>query len=85
VLENAGRSMRVQLDETTLKAIATATDGRYFNASTAKDLQSIYQNLNTQLVFIKQQTEVTALFTAGALVLALAAGGLSLFWFSRVL
>ena len=85
VLQNFGRSMRVQLDETTLKAIAQATDGKYFNATNASDLQSIYQNLNPQLVFHSQQTEITALFTGAALVIALAAGVLSLLWFSRIL
>jgi Ca-activated chloride channel family protein len=85
VLQNFGRSMRVQLDETTLKAIAQATDGKYFNASTTSDLQSIYRNLNPQLVFRSQQTEITALFTGAALVLALVAGALSLFWFSRIM
>ncbi len=85
VLQNFGRSMRVQLDETTLKAIAQATDGKYYNASTTSDLQSIYQNLNTQLVFRRQQTEITALFTAAALLIALAAASLSLLWFSRIM
>lgn len=85
VLRNFGRSMRVQLDEATLKAIAQATDGQYFNASTTTDLQSIYRNLNTQLVFRRQQTEITALFTGAALVLALVAAALSLLWFSRIL
>ena len=85
VLQNFGRSMRVQLDEPTLRAIAESTDGKYFNASNTKDLQSIYKSLNTQLVFRRQQTEITALFTAAALVLALAAATLSLLWFSRIL
>jgi hypothetical protein len=39
--------MRVRLDENTLKAVAQATDGAYFNASTEKDLHTIYENLST--------------------------------------
>ena len=85
VLQNFGRSMRVQLDETTLKAIAQATDGKYFNATNANELQTIYRNLNPQLVFHSQQTEITALFTGAAMVIALVAGILSLLWFSRIL
>ncbi|MCX6030298.1 MAG: VWA domain-containing protein [Chloroflexi bacterium] len=84
VLRNQGRSMRVRLDEATLKAVATATDGEYFNASTEKDLHSIYENLSTHLVFKKQQTEITALFTGAAVVLLLIAGTLSLLWFNRL-
>ena len=84
VLRNLGRSMRVQLDEETLKAIAAATGGAYYNASTEKDLQRIYENLSTRLVFTKQQTEITALFTGLAILLLLVAGTLSLLWFNRL-
>lgn len=84
VLQYMGRSMRVRLDETTLKRIAEATDGLYFNAATESDLQTIYQNLNMHMVFRKQETEITALFTALAIVLLLGAGALSLLWFNRL-
>jgi Ca-activated chloride channel family protein len=84
VLNTGGRSMRVRLDENTLKSVAEATDGSYYNASTAKDLQSIYENLSTHLVFRKQETEVTALFTGAAMALSLIAGSLSLLWFNRL-
>ncbi len=84
ILRTAGRAMRVRLDEETLKAIAQATDGAYFNASTESDLRSIYENLSTQLVFRKTATEITALFTAAAALLSLAAGALSLLWFNRL-
>jgi len=84
VLRARGRSMRVRLDETTLKRIAEATDGAYFNAATESDLQTIYQNLSTHMVFREQQTEITADFTGLAIVLLLGAGTLSLLWFSRL-
>jgi Ca-activated chloride channel family protein len=84
VLRAFGRSMRVRLDEDTLKAMASATGGNYYNASTEQDLQRIYQNLSTRLVFTKEQSETTAEFTAVAAVLALIAGALSLLWFNRL-
>lgn len=84
VLRTGGRAMRVRLDEDTLKAVAQATDGTYFNASTESDLRAIYENLSTQLVFRKQETEITALFTGAAAVLSLLAGALSLLWFNRL-
>jgi Ca-activated chloride channel family protein len=84
VLRTGGRAMRVRLDEDTLKAVAQATDGAYFNASTESDLRAIYENLSTQLVFRKQETEITALFTGAAAVLSLIAGALSLLWFNRL-
>jgi Ca-activated chloride channel family protein len=84
VLSTGGRSMRVRLDENTLKLVAEATDGTYYNASTEKDLEAIYENLSTHLVFRKQQTEITAFFTGAAVALSLIAGILSLLWFSRL-
>jgi Ca-activated chloride channel homolog len=84
VVSNQGRSMRASLDELTLQRIAEATDGQYYNASTAQDLQAIYENLSTHLVFRTQEQEITALGTALAALLVLAAGTLSLLWFNRL-
>ena len=84
VLRTQGRAIRTRLDEKTLKAVAEATDGTYFNATTEEDLQVIYQNLSTQLVFRKQQSEVTAVFTGLAVALSLIGGVLSLLWFNRL-
>lgn len=84
VLNTGGRSMRVRLDEATLKAVAESTNGAYYNASTEKDLKAIYSNLSTHLVFTKQQTEITAAFTGIAVALSLIAGVLSLLWFNRL-
>jgi len=80
-----GWSMRVRLDEQALKNIANITQGEYFYAGTATDLQKIYKNLNTKLFFEQRETEISALFAAAAAVLALVSGLLSLLWFNRIL
>jgi Ca-activated chloride channel family protein len=80
-----GWSFRVRLDEETLKTIAIMTQGEYFYAGTAADLKKVYRTLNSRLSLEKKETEVTALFAAGAALLALASGLLSLFWFNRIL
>ncbi|HEX7054472.1 MAG TPA: VWA domain-containing protein [Burkholderiales bacterium] len=80
-----GWSMRVRLDEETLKGIADLTRGEYFYAGSAPDLKKVYQSLNSRLVLETRKTEVGALFTAAAALLVLAAAGLSLAWFSRIL
>jgi Ca-activated chloride channel family protein len=80
-----GWSMRVRLDEESLKQIATVTRADYYYAGTATDLKKIYEGMNAKLVLKKQQTEITALVVAAAAVFAVLAAGLSLMWFNRVL
>jgi Ca-activated chloride channel family protein len=79
-----GWSMRVRLDEETLKTIADLTRAEYFYAGTAADLKKVYQTLSSRLVMEKKETEITALFAILGATLALAAAGLSLWWFGRV-
>ena len=79
-----GWSMRVRLDEESLKAIADITRGEYFYAGTATDLKKVYEALSTRLVFERRHSEVGALFTAAAALLALLGALLSLFWFNRI-
>ncbi|MBV8032618.1 MAG: VWA domain-containing protein [Betaproteobacteria bacterium] len=80
-----GWSMHVRLDEETLKTIADITRGEYFYAGNAPDLNKIYKTLNSRLVMETKKSEVTALFSAIAAVLALLAAMLSLVWFNRLL
>ncbi len=80
-----GWSMRVRLDEETLKGIADLTRGEYFYAGSAPDLKKVYQNLNSRFVLETKKTEIGALFTAAAAALVVLAAGLSLAWFGRIL
>jgi len=79
-----GWSMRVRLDEATLKNIATLTQAEYFYAGTAEDLKKVYQSLSSKLVVEKKETEITALFAGAGALLALLGAGLSVWWFGRV-
>jgi len=80
-----GWSMRVRLDEETLKQIANVTRADYFYAGTSTDLKKIYQGMNARMMLKKQQTEITALVVAAAAIIATLAAGLSLMWFNRLL
>ncbi len=79
-----GGTFRADLDETTLQEIAKITDAKYFHATEAEELLSIYQNLNTQLIVQTQRTELTAWFTGVAAIFLLIGGTLSLLWFNRL-
>jgi Ca-activated chloride channel family protein len=41
--------------------------------------------MNSRIVMEKKETEISALFAAGAAILALLAAMLSLLWFNRIL
>jgi Ca-activated chloride channel homolog len=73
------------LDEATLKKIALITGGRYFKASNAEELRSIYQGLGARLELQREDAEITVLFVAAALVMFLLMGALSVAWFHRLL
>jgi Ca-activated chloride channel homolog len=80
-----GWRMRVRLDEETLKTVSNMTRGQYFYAGDASELKKVYRSLNSQFVLEKKETEITALFSAVAALLAIAAAILSLLWFNRIL
>jgi Ca-activated chloride channel homolog len=79
-----GWSMRVRLDEETLKQVAGATRAEYFYAGNALDLKKVYQSLGSRLSAQKKETEISALFAAAGALLTLVAAGLSIWWFGRV-
>jgi len=80
-----GWSMRVKLDEETLKAISNVTRANYFYAGTAEDLKGVYQGLSSRLVVETKETEISALLAAAGAALVVLAAGLSVWWFGRVL
>jgi Ca-activated chloride channel family protein len=79
-----GWSMRAQLDEDTLKKIADMTRAKYFHATSAEDLKAVYDVLSRQLVVETREMEITSFFAALAAAVMLAAAGLSLAWFHRI-
>ena len=80
-----GWSMRVRLDEETLKAVATRTNAEYFHAATAADLKKVYETLSSRLTVEKRETEISSLLALLGATLALLAAGLSVWWHGRIL
>jgi len=79
-----GWSMRVRLDEETLKDVASTTKGEYFYAGTAENLKQVYESLSTRLTVEKKETEIAGLLALLASLLVMVSAGLSLLWFNRV-
>lgn len=75
-----GGGFRRELDEATLTQIADMTGGTYYAATSAGELQNVFENLPTYLVTTRETTEITAFFTAIAALLLVAAMILAFFW-----
>ena len=84
VLTGDGWAMHVRLDEAPLKEIANLTKAQYFYAGTANDLAKVYKTLSSRLTMEKRESEISGLFAAGAAVLAVMSGLLSMLWFNRI-
>jgi Ca-activated chloride channel family protein len=86
VIQSQGMSMRVRLDETSLKKIANGTRGEYYLATKPEDLKSIYDSLGLTIRFERQHlTEITApVMGLGLLLIALGCG-ISFSRFGRVI
>ena len=78
-----GYSYWMRLDDVALNGVAKRTGGEYFHAGTADDLKKVYEHLGTKFALERQETEVSALFSAGAAILVILAALLSLLWFQR--
>jgi Ca-activated chloride channel homolog len=74
-----GRSF-LTIDEDTLRKVADATGGQFYRAQDADQLTKVFQDLPRTVVVQHEQREITVIFAAAGLVLALAAIGLSLLW-----
>ena len=69
----SGGGFRREIDEGTLTAIADITGGRYHVATSAQELQNVFQNLPTNLITTRETIEIGAFFTAFAALLAVLA------------
>ncbi len=75
-----GGGFRREIDDATLKQIADLTGGKYYAASSSTELQNAFQSIPTYVVTTRQQTEITAFFTAFAAMMAILAMYLSMRW-----
>lgn len=78
-----GGGQRAGLDEATIERVAQTTGGQYFYAAGSNQLAQIYADLSTQVSWVEERTEVTALVAAGAVVFLLLGGMLALRWFQQ--
>ncbi|MWA06695.1 VWA domain-containing protein [Actinomadura sp. LD22] len=79
-----GETTSVSVNKEALKTLATSTQGKAYEAADAGQLREVYANIGSSLGFKTEHRDVAARYTGIALLFALAAGGASLVWFSRL-
>jgi len=76
----AGSGFPRGIDEATLEQIATMTDGTYYPAESASELEKVYKELSTQLITQQARSELSVAFAAIGAFLAAMAVMLSMLW-----
>jgi Ca-activated chloride channel homolog len=79
-----GETVPVQVNKTTLKNLANDTSGKAYEAQAGGELSEVYKHIGSSLGFRIERQEAASQYIFIALLLALAAGGLSLVWFQRL-
>jgi Ca-activated chloride channel family protein len=75
-----GQGSARELDEATLIQVADMTGGAYFSATSAGELQTVFENIPVDLVLRRERVEVSVYFNAIAVLAMLAAVALSQLW-----
>ena len=86
VRDNLGRLQTVPVppDTETLQEIADTTGAKAFDAPTAQDLASVYDNLQSRIGYTQETQEVTFALVGAGLLLVIVGAGLSAVWFGRL-
>ena len=86
VRDNFGQLQTVPVppDTATLQEIADTTGAKAFDAPTAQDLASVYDNLQSRIGYTQETQEVTFALVGAGLLLVIVGAGLSAVWFGRL-
>lgn len=84
VVDIGGQLQRVPVDRLALAELAETTGGFFYEAASAAELKQVYQDMGSSIGYRLVPRDISHWFAALALLLALAAGALSLLWTSRL-
>jgi Ca-activated chloride channel family protein len=83
--QTAPYQRQVPVQPSTLKTVAKASGGTFYKAVSGDQLNKVYKDMNSRLVYGKQFREITVGLTGAALILILAGAALSAYWFRRLI
>ena len=79
-----GRRVSVPADPETMASIAEITNGRFFEAVSAKGLRGVYKDIGTRVGYETEQRDASGPLLTMTVVALLAAAGLALIWNARL-
>ncbi|MEO6886430.1 MAG: VWA domain-containing protein [Jatrophihabitantaceae bacterium] len=79
-----GQTIPVPYDAPALQSIAQGTGGSFHTAHTVTELQSVYQNIGSQIGYTTVQRDISWRFLLTGLLILLAAAGTSMLWSGRL-
>jgi Ca-activated chloride channel homolog len=79
-----GETQRVPVDRPSLESLAETTRGHYYEAASLPQLKQVYSDMGSSIGYRTEPREITQWYVAVALLLAFAAGSMSLLWTSRL-
>jgi Ca-activated chloride channel family protein len=79
-----GEVTPVPVDKASLGKLAEVTRGHYYEAGSLSQLNQVYRDLGSSIGHTTKPREITQWWAGAALLIALAGGGLSLLWTSRL-
>jgi len=80
--QTGSRDFRLQLDDVTLKQVADMTGGSYYYASSANELEDVFQNLPMFVIATREEIEISVFFTAFAAIMIILGMYLSFRWYT---
>jgi Ca-activated chloride channel family protein len=79
-----GGGQQVPVDGETLRSIADATGGRFFEAGNAEELRAAYADIGSSVGYQTEVRDISFRFIGVGLALAVLAALASMFWFARL-
>jgi Ca-activated chloride channel homolog len=84
VVDIGGQLQPVPVDRLALAELAETTQGFFYEAASVSELKQVYEDMGSSIGHRVEPREVTQWYAGIALLFALAAGGMSLLWTSRL-
>jgi len=84
VVDIRGNLQRVPVDRLSLQQLAETTKGYFYEAASVTELKQVYEDMGSSIGHRVEAREVTQWYAGVALLLGLAAAGMSLLWTSRL-